>query len=194
MGSLIILQNSSPHFMNITIIAATNRINSRATLISNTVAEMLNHSGANTHLIDLANINANYIHTGMYEPGGVHPAISDICETYIKQSEKFYFVIPEYNGSFPGVLKTFIDACSVLPEYGGFHGKKAALLGISSGRAGNLRGMDHFSAILNYISVTVMPNKQPVSSIEGLLGAKLAITDKATINIIEKHARDFIDF
>ena len=27
----------------------------------------------------------------------------------MSQSEKFVFIVPEYNGSFPGVLKTFID-------------------------------------------------------------------------------------
>jgi chromate reductase, NAD(P)H dehydrogenase (quinone) len=180
--------------MNITIFAATNRINSRAFLFSNFVAEILNQKGINTSILDLSKIKSDYIHSAMYESKTATTDIMNICNEFIRPAEKFYFVIPEYNGSFPGVLKTFIDACSVLPGYGGFQGKKAALLGISSGRAGNLRGMDHFSAILNYISVTIMPNKQPISSIEGLLGAKLAITDNTTIKVIEQHAQDFIDF
>lgn len=180
--------------MNITIFAATNRINSRAILFSNFVADVLIQKGVKTHIIDLSKINSEYIHSAMYETEKATTDIMKICNEFISPADKFYFVIPEYNGSFPGVLKTFIDACSVLPRYGGFQDKKAALLGISSGRAGNLRGMDHFSAILNYISVTIMPNKQPISSIEGLLGAKLAITDKTTIKVIEQHAQDFIDF
>ena len=51
------------------------------------------------------------------------PAFEPIQEIVTK-TDKFIFVIPEYNGSFPGVLKVFIDACS-FPE--SFYEKKAAL-------------------------------------------------------------------
>jgi chromate reductase len=72
----------------------------------------------------------------------------------VTDTSKFIFIIPEYNGSFPGVLKTFIDACD-FPE--SFYNKKAALTGISSGKYGNIRGIDHFSGICSYLHLNVLP-------------------------------------
>ena len=74
----------------------------------------------------------------------------------INASEKFVFIIPEYNGSFPGILKVFIDACE-FPK--SFSGKKAALLGISTGKYGNIRGVDHFTGVCHYINLDVLPLK-----------------------------------
>jgi NAD(P)H-dependent FMN reductase len=54
----------------------------------------------------------------------------------------------------PGSLKLFIDACSVREYKQNFKGKKAALVGIASGRAGNLRGMDHLTGVMFVDRVT----------------------------------------
>ncbi len=62
-------------------------------------------------------------------------------------TQKFIFIIPEYNGTFPGVLKAMIDNSDIKKAW--YH-KKALLTGVSTGRAGNLRGMDHLSASLHY--------------------------------------------
>src|SRR5690606_28356407 len=72
----------------------------------------------------------------------------------VDATTKFIFIIPEYNGSFPGVLKVFIDACKYPTS---FYGKKAALVGISSGKYGNIRGIDHFTGICHYINLHVLP-------------------------------------
>jgi chromate reductase len=77
-----------------------------------------------------------------------------VIQEQMSKSTKFLFVIPEYNGSFPGVLKTFIDACN-FPE--SFYDKKAALVGVSSGKYGNIRGIDHFSGVCSYLHINVLP-------------------------------------
>ena len=46
------------------------------------------------------------------------------------------FVVPEYNGSLPGVLKHFID-CWKYPE--SFHHRPVCYVGISSSGSGGLR-------------------------------------------------------
>src|SRR5699024_6307007 len=80
----------------------------------------------------------------------------------VSQTKKFLFIVPEYNGSFPGVLKTFIDACSFPVS---FYGKKAALVGVSSGKYGNIRGIEHFTGVCHYIHLHVMPLKIHISYI-----------------------------
>ena len=47
-------------------------------------------------------------------------------------------------------------------------GKKALLTGVSTGRAGNLRGMEHLTGILHYMRVIVHPNKFPISVVDRL--------------------------
>ena len=73
-------------------------------------------------------------------------------------------------------------------------GKKAALVGIATGRAGNLRGMDHMAGVLNHVGIVVMPDKMPISRIEELMDDDGEITDAATLALLEKHARALIEF
>lgn len=109
---------------------------------------------------------------------------------YIVPAEKLIFVIPEYNGSFPGMLKVFIDA--IHPKI--FKGKKAALLGVSTGRAGNLRGMDHLTDILHYLQVEVMSLKVPFSRVHTLLDENGNIIDEETREIIELQMERFVKY
>ena len=77
-----------------------------------------------------------------------------------------FFVIPEYNGSFPGIFKAFIDASDIRSS---FHGKKVCLIGVSDGRAGNLRGMDHLTNICGHMKMNVLNLKIPISSVGSLI-------------------------
>ena len=60
----------------------------------------------------------------------------------------------------------FFDALSVRKYGESFKGKKVALIGVSAGRAGNLRGMEHLTGFLNYLGMIVYPDKLPISNIE----------------------------
>lgn len=105
---------------------------------------------------------------------------------------KFIFVAPEYNGSIPGVLKLLIDLSDVKKVWGG--GKKALLTGVANGRAGNLRGLDHLTGILNHMGVQVLPNKLPVSTVSKLLDDNGKLADAGTIAVIQKQVEDFLKF
>lgn len=130
----------------------------------------------------------------MYSRKGQHAQVAKIQDQYMTPVEKWFFVIPEYNGGFPGIVKLFLDACSVRNYHETFHHKKAALVGIASGRAGNLRGMEHMTGVLNYLGVVVMPNKLPISRIETLMDEKGEITDVETLKSMEQQVKDFIEF
>jgi chromate reductase, NAD(P)H dehydrogenase (quinone) len=106
-------------------------------------------------------------------------------------SAKFIFISPEYNGSIPGVLKTMLD----LSDYKkAWWGKKALLTGISTGRSGNVRGMEHLTSILNYLKVVVHPNKLPISSVHTLMDDQSTITDTETLAAIHTQLEEFIKF
>jgi chromate reductase, NAD(P)H dehydrogenase (quinone) len=142
----------------ITIISGTNRNNSNSLRVAKYYHTILNHKGVDSRILSLADIplsvaSGNYTHQNNdFKP------IQDI----ITHTQKFIFIIPEYNGSFPGILKTLVDVCK-FPE--SFDHKKCALVGIATGKYGNIRGVDHFTGIANYCGMQVMPLKIHIPAI-----------------------------
>ena len=74
---------------------------------------------------------------------------------------------PEYNSSFPAVLKNAIDWVSRPapgePSLVAFRGKVAALMSASPGALGGRRGLDHIRSILGNIGVIVLPDQIAVA-------------------------------
>lgn len=143
----------------ITVISSTNRPGSSTLKLAQYYQTRFQEKGANADLLSLTQLPPNLIETDLY---GKRSQAFEPIQDIITRTQKFLFVIPEYNGSFPGVLKVFIDACS-FPE--SFYEKKAALVGLSSGKYGNIRGIDHFTGICNYIHLHILPLKIHIPSI-----------------------------
>ncbi|MCB0587252.1 MAG: NAD(P)H-dependent oxidoreductase, partial [Phaeodactylibacter sp.] len=122
------------------------------------------------------------------------PSLKRLQDEYILPATKFVFVTPEYNGSFPGAVKLFIDACTVRKYTSNFKGKKAALVGIATGRAGNLRGMEHLTGVLNFLGTVVMPDKLPISRISDLKDGEGDVIDEETLEAMRIHALEFLEF
>lgn len=101
----------------------------------------------------------------------------------------FIFIVPEYNGSFPGVLKMLFDNSR---SHEIWFNKEALITGNATGRAGNLRGMDHLADILNYVKITVHPNKLPLSTVNRLMDSEGKFTDAGTLNAINNQLDEFL--
>lgn len=179
----------------ITIISGTNRRESEALQFARHYAELLRaKTTKEVKLLNLEEIPHDWFHPDMYEEEGQSSSIAAIQDEYILPAERFVFVVPEYNGSFPGVLKLFIDACSIRDYKGNFGRKKAALVGIASGRAGNLRGLDHLTGILIHQGCIIYPEKVHVASIPQLKDSQGNIADAKTLQVIERQADGFLGF
>ncbi len=99
--------------------------------------------------------------------------------------------MPEYNGGVPGILKLLIDGSDIKKCW---YNKVACIAGVAAGRAGNLRGLDHLTNMLNYIQMDVIKNKLPISSIEKLLDEEGNLVDKPTIEAIEKQIDELLAY
>jgi NAD(P)H-dependent FMN reductase len=144
----------------ITIVSGTNRAKSNTLKVAEYYLRTFQEKGQEALIFDLQELPSEIIQTDLY--GKRSEAFVPIQEM-VTQTSKFLFIIPEYNGSFPGVLKTFIDACD-FPD--SFYNKKAALTGISSGKYGNIRGIDHFSGICSYLHLNVLPLRLHIPAIK----------------------------
>lgn len=179
----------------ITIISGTNRKNSEAAQFTDHYTDLLrSKTSEEVRQLKLEDIPHDWFHTDMYEEETQSRSIAAIQDEFILPASRFIFVVPEYNGSFPGVLKLFIDACSIRNYKGNFGRKKVALAGIASGRAGNLRGLDHLTGILNHLGAVIYPEKVYIASIPKLKDAEGNIADSKTLQVIERQVDGFLSF
>lgn len=143
----------------ITIISGTNRAGSRTRIIAEHYSNLLNSSGEKHQFITLEDLPRDFAFT--YFGSLQSEDYKQWVATYIGGADKFIVIAPEYNGSYPGILKMFID--SVHP--GMLRGKKAALVGVAEGRGGNLRGLDQLSGAFHYLGITVLPKHVMISGV-----------------------------
>jgi len=172
----------------VTIIAGTNRPKSSTLKVAKYYQKILADKALQTNLLSLTELPGDIIVSDLY---GKRSAEFEPIQQLITDTQKFIFVIPEYNGSFPGVLKVFIDACA-FPQ--SFYDKKVALVGISSGRYGNIRGIDHFTGVCNYVHLNVMPLKIHITSIREELDADGNLIKEDTIKFTNEQIEKFIRY
>lgn len=173
----------------ITIISGTNRPENVSLRVSHTILELLTSMDKEVQLLDLQKLPRDFAFSNDVF-GNPDPGFSAIAEQFISNADKFIFVVPEYNGGYPGVCKTFIDA--VWPE--AFRGKKAALVGLSSGRAGNLRGLDHLTGILHYLDIAVLPKRVNITHIESQLSSEGHLANAKTLAQLQHLSEAFEAF
>ena len=172
----------------ITIISGTNRPHSNTLKLATYYQQKLAERGADSHILSLADLPAGFISADMYKSRS--PAFQPFQER-ITATEKFIFMIPEYNGSFPGILKTFVDACQ-FPD--SFFNKKAALVGLSSGKYGNIRGVDHFTGVCHYVRLNVLPLRIHIPHIFQELNSEGNLYKEDTLRFTNEQIDEFVRF
>jgi NAD(P)H-dependent FMN reductase len=163
----------------VTIISGTNRKHSNTSKIAREYQLILREKGIEAGILSLEDLELLHYNT----------AFETIENNVLIPTTHFIIISPEYNGSFPGVLKMLFDTSRSHEIW--FH-KKALLTGVATGRAGNLRGMDHLADVLNYMKITVHPNKLPISAVNSVVGSDGKIIDKNTLKAINQQLDEFI--
>lgn len=147
------------------IISGTNRPNSRTIQVANIYQNILKEFNQESIVIDLCRLPADFTVSALYDNNGKNEAYNSIINE-IRACSKFVFIMPEYNGSFPGVLKAFIDG---MDYPSGFRNKKTALVGISSGDLGASLALSHFTDVMHYLNAQVLAPKVRIVGIDKVL-------------------------
>lgn len=165
----------------ITIISGTNRRNSYTNRVALEYKRLLADRNIDAAVLSLSETD-----------------MSRRDETFISAEKKFLIpatafiiIMPEYNGSYPGILKLMIDNTDISQVW--WH-KKVLLTGVSTGRAGNLRGMEHITGSLLHLKMLVHPNRLPLSIVDKLMDEGRRFTDASTLRAIETQLDEFLDF
>ncbi len=177
-------------FALITILAGTNRPNSRARRIANYYHTTLTALGTESQVLDLAELPADFIATALYHNAGKHLEFNRLA-AMLDAGDKLVIITPEYNASFPGVLKAFIDG---LAYPGGIQGKKVALVGLSSGGQGGLLAMAHLTDVLMYLGSAVLPQRVRLPFINQDLNAEGGLNHDLSRQLLHEQATALLAF
>ncbi|MCX6181505.1 MAG: NAD(P)H-dependent oxidoreductase [Bacteroidetes bacterium] len=171
----------------VTVISGTNRKGSMTLQVALLCEKILRDMGQEVKLLDLCDLPHDFVFTALY--GNKNPEFENILQENIYSASKLVVLSPEYNGGFSGVLKAFIDGWN--PKM--LKGQKVAMVGVASGRSGNLRGLDYMTNVFHYMKLHVYPDKVPVSSVHTLGNAE-GVHDEATKAVLERMLSGFVGY
>ena len=138
------IQPNGDNSMNIAIISGTNRTDSMSLKVATKMQSLYDDLGAQTTLIDLKNLPNELFQPTVYKE---KPSSFDPFQKAILEADGILFVVPEYNGSYPGILKYFIDMWKY-PE--SFEFRCVAYIGVAAGQWGGLRSVEHLQGVMGY--------------------------------------------
>ena len=170
-----------PLHIMLTLISGTNRDHSKTFELSKYYVDILNTKNIDFQLLDLKNIHSLQRDASFIE----------LEKQYLLPAKAFIFILPEYNAGIPGIFKLMMDNSDVRNC---FNNKYAALVGLGSGRGGNLRGIDYTTNMCHYLKMHVYYNKLLLSNINELINANGAITSTQTQLDIQQQIEGYLQF
>ncbi|EOZ99820.1 NADPH-dependent fmn reductase [Indibacter alkaliphilus LW1] len=173
----------------IKIIVGTNRQNSLSNKLALIYLENLKKMGKDAEILNLQDLPHDFVFSALYENNGKNNLFNNFHQK-VKEGKKFVFIVPEYNGSFPGILKSFIDGMTYPNS---FRNKKCALVGLSSGIGGGGIALSHLTDIFHYLGMHVLAFKPKLAKIEDNMSDNL-LTNRLYMELLQSQAEMLIDF
>ena len=139
--------------MHIVVVCGTNRDGALSRLLAQETAESYRRLDMSVDLIDMAELPPETLQGSSYKE---QPAATAALVSRFLKSDGAVFIIPEYNGSYPGVLKLFVD---MLPYPEGFDSRPCAFIGLAAGQFKGLRAVEHFQGVAGYRNAHMYPRR-----------------------------------
>jgi NAD(P)H-dependent FMN reductase len=172
----------------ILIISGTNRPGSNALKIAKTLENHYRKENAPVELFSLENLPPEAFNPASY--AAKPPAVVSI-QNRILAASGLHVVTPEYNGSFPGVLKYFIDLLK-FPE--SFENKPVAYVGEAVGLWGGLRAVEQLQQIFGYRNAHSFPMRVFIPSVGKLIDASGNLTSADIQQRLVEQVKGFIRY
>ncbi|CAN5533829.1 NADPH-dependent FMN reductase [soil metagenome] len=137
----------------ILIISGTNRPGANALRVSKVIESHYKAVGAPVEIYSLADMPREIFDPSCY---AVKPASWLPVQDKVLAARGLHVVTPEYNGSFPGVLKYFVDMLK-FPE--SFDKKPVAFTGEAAGIWGAIRSVEQLTHIFGYRNAHIYPDR-----------------------------------
>jgi NAD(P)H-dependent FMN reductase len=172
----------------ILIISGTSRPESNALKVSKVLEGHYASCGAQAAVLSLSELPPEAFVPGVY--ASKPPAVVAMQQRVLSASG-LHVVTPEYNGSFPGVLKHFIDLLK-FPE--SFQEKPVAFTGEAAGIWGGLRAVEQLQQIFAYRNAHLYPERVFIPGVGGKFDAGGRLTDGEIDGRLKKQAAGFAGY
>lgn len=172
----------------ISIISATNRENSLTYKVAAFYSNLLSEKGCENKVLSLSDLPNDFLFSNAY--GESTDPFQKIVDSHFSPADRFVIISPEYHGSYPGIFKALVDCLGA--EH--FQSKKVALVGVATGRAGNLRGMEHLTALFHHLKAEVFSSKPKLSEVHKLLDEEGLIKNPETVDLLQDQIDRFLKF
>ncbi len=170
------------------IISGTNRPGSHALRVARVLKGYYDELKVISHIYDLCDLPMELFSPHVYKE---KPAAFKAVQESVLQCAGLHVVTPEYNGSFPGVLKYFIDMLK-FPE--SFARKPVAFVGESDGRFGGLRSVEQLQMVFGYRNAFTFPERVFISRVREHFDEQGGLKDDALASRLQTQARAFAMF
>jgi chromate reductase, NAD(P)H dehydrogenase (quinone) len=169
----------------ILVLAGSTRRDSVHRKLAPQVVSALEQQGLNAEFADLRDYPMP-LYDGDLETEEGLPSAAKALKERARLADGIVIASPEYNGSYPALLKNAIDWIS-RPEQGErhlevFRGKTAAILSASPGPGGGQRGLKQLRELLEMMSVTVIPEQLEIARSSAALDDAGHLTRKEDID------------
>ena len=172
----------------IVIISGTNRENSISSVFSQAIHKLYQQKGIKSKVIEISQLPPETFSPNSYsnKPKKVLEFTDDIIN-----SSGLVMVVPEYNGSFPGALKLFID---LLPYPESFEGRPVCYVGIASGQFGALRPVEHLQQVFGYRNAFNFPRRVFVPSVHEVASHEHGLNDSNLQERLSNQVDRYVEF
>jgi chromate reductase len=172
----------------ILIVSGTNRPDSNALRVSKLVQSHYAKLNSPAEIYSLAEMPREIFDPSSY---ATKPPSWLPVQQRVLDSAGLHVITPEYNGSFPGMLKYFIDMLK-FPE--SFERKPVAFVGEAAGLWGGLRSVEQLIHIFGYRNAHIYPERVFIPGIAQKFSPDGKFLDNAIDERLAAQARGFAEF
>lgn len=145
-------------------------------------------AGADAQVLDLIDMPPELFHPQAYKQ---KPSAFGVFQDRVLAADGLHVVVPEYNGSFPGALKYFIDMLK-FPEC--FEHKPVTFTGLANGVWGGIRAVEQLQMVFNYRNAYILPERVWFPRFDKIIDENQRITDDLLRSLLEDQVARFIKF
>jgi len=172
----------------IAVIAGSNRPGSKTLKVATAVRRLLDELGEEVRFIDLADLPSELFLPASYTS---KPPEFGAFQAAVLEADGIVAVVPEYNGSFPGVLKYFID---MLEFPASLHEKPATFIGLSTSKWGAVRAVEQLEMVFQYRQAHLYGRRCFIPDIGNVLDESGHIKDVAIADRLRGTVSGFVRF
>ncbi len=173
---------------HINILSGTDRPESNALKVANHAVDLYREYGVKSDVISLEDFPLKDVAGGRY--GQEIPSVQKFNEQVLS-GDGLVFVVPEYNGGFPGILKLFVD---YLPFPESFEKYPLCFIGEAAGYFGALRPVEQIQAIAAYRKAHIYPERVFIPRVKKAFDEEERLTDEGKQERLALQAEGFIRF